>query len=148
MRAKALREALSQPKKERVSPSAEGIGQTVVREEEKPIATKDGKPSIEDLRRMELEELERIEAEEKAKQKENDRLRQSQVRSFTANTSAPAAPGRPLPTGGAGREEGETESMRDRMHVERRATQNPKRRQQMARRKINRHKSFERRFRP
>ncbi len=123
VRAKALREALSQPKKERVSPSAEGIGQTVVREEEKPIATKDGKPSIEDLRRMELEELERIEAEEKAKQKENDRLRQSQVRSFTANTSAPAAPGRPLPTGGAGREEGETESMRDRM---RRAPRNAK----------------------
>ena len=120
-RARALREALSQPKKEWVSPQAEGIGQTVVREEEKPAAAAapKGKLSPEDLRRMELEELERIEAEEKAKQKEVDRQRQSQVRSFTSNPSAPAAApfaGRPAPAGGhGGREEGESESMRDRL---------------------------------
>lgn len=113
-RAKALREALAQPKKERVSPSNEGIGQAVVREqvEEKPAA---GKPSIEDLRRMELEELERIEAQENAKKKESDRLRQDQVRSFTA-PSTPSAPftGRPSPSG-APRDDGDSESMRDRM---------------------------------
>ena len=112
-RARALREALAQPKKERPSLADEGIGQAVIREEEKPTAP--GKPSIEDLRRMELEELEKIEAEEKARQKENDRLRQDQVRSFTA-PSTPSAPfaGRPSPAG-APRDDGDSETMRDRM---------------------------------
>lgn len=118
-RAKALREALAQPKKERPESSDEGIGQAVHRAPEKTEeVTKPG--SVEDMRRRELEELERIEAEEKARQKENDRLRQDQVRSFTAPTSPGNTAGRPPPSGpGAPRREdgggGETESMRDRL---------------------------------
>lgn len=112
-RAKALREALSQPKKERPSASNEGIGQAVHRAEEKEEPAK--ADSVEDMRRRELEELERIEAEEKARQKENERLRQDQVRSFTA-PSGPSAPFAPRPsTPGAGREDSESESMRERM---------------------------------
>jgi translation initiation factor IF-2 len=78
-RAKALREALAQPKKERISAAEEGIGEMVHRED------------LEELRRSELAELERIEAEEKAKQQEAERSRQDQVRSFTA-------PSLPTPT--------------------------------------------------
>jgi len=68
-RAKALREALSQPKKERET-NRDGIGFTVHREEPKP--TVDGKPDPEELRRRELEELEKIEREERAKQQALD----------------------------------------------------------------------------
>jgi translation initiation factor IF-2 len=109
-RAKALREALAQPRKERPESSNEGIGVAVDRSTPK----EDSKPdSVEDARRRELEELERIEAEEKARQKENDRLRQDQVRSFTAH-QAPSAPySRPA---GTGRDtEEDTSSARDRM---------------------------------
>ncbi len=120
-RAKALREALSQPKKERPTAADEGIGQTVVRE--KP-AEKTAAESLDDARRRELEELERIEAEEKARQQENDRQRQSQVRSFTANT-APSAPfARPGGAAPSGRDDGDSESVRDRMR--RNNTRNPK----------------------
>ncbi len=116
-RAKALREALAQPKKERPEASDEGIGQAVHRAPEKTEEA--AKPdSVEDMRRRELEELERIEAEEKARQKENDRLRQDQVRSFTAPSSPGNFAGRPPPSGpGAPRRDdgGETESMRDRL---------------------------------
>ena len=87
-RAKALREALAQPKKERPA-NNEGIGFAVgkapaPKEEEKL-------DPVQEARRRELEELERIEAEEKTRQKENDRMRQDQVRSFTA-PSGPSAP--------------------------------------------------------
>lgn len=117
-RAKALREALAQPRKERPEVSDDVIGQQV-RREEKPA---DGKLDVEDLRRRELEELERIEAQEQARQKEADRQRQDQVRSFTAPTSVPNFAPRP-PAGGR---EGETEAetMRDRMR--RNAPRNPK----------------------
>jgi translation initiation factor IF-2 len=116
-RAKALREALAQPKKERPDTSNEGIGQAVHREPEK-TEVKSKADTIEDMRRRELEELERIEADEKKRQEEANRLRQDQVRSFTA-PSGPSAPfqGRPAPASpGTGRDEGgESESMRDRM---------------------------------
>ncbi len=107
-RAKALRDALSQPKKERVS--NEGIGEAVHR----PVAPEESKKdTTDDARRRELEELEKIEKEEKARQKENDRLRQDQVRSFTApNTPTFTTPARP----GGGREGGgEDETTRDRL---------------------------------
>ncbi len=122
-RARALREALAQPKKERTSLADEGIGQAVVRETEKPEEKVAGKPSIEDLRRMELEELEKIEAEEKAKQKENDRLRQDQVRSFTA-PSTPSAPfmGRGAPSNAV--RDDDSETTRDRMR--RNSPRNPR----------------------
>ncbi|HEU4837802.1 MAG TPA: translation initiation factor IF-2 [Micavibrio sp.] len=109
-RAKALREALAQPRKERPESSNEGIGVAV----DRSAPQEDSKPdSVEDARRRELEELERIEAEEKARQKENDRLRQDQVRSFTA-TQTPSSPfSRPA---GAGRNtEEDSGSARDRM---------------------------------
>ena len=109
-RAKALREALAQPRKERPENNDEGIGVAV----DRSVPKEDSKPdSVEDARRRELEELERIEAEEKARQKENDRLRQDQVRSFTAN-QAPSSPfARPA---GPGREkEEDAGSARDRM---------------------------------
>ncbi|PZQ44517.1 MAG: translation initiation factor IF-2 [Micavibrio aeruginosavorus] len=119
-RAKALREALSQPRKERPS-NNEGIGMAV---NKTPTPDKSAPPDIEDLRRRELEELERIEAEEKARQAENDRLRQDQVRSFTA-PSGPSTPFSPRPGApSAPREDGESESMRDRMR--RGAPRNPK----------------------
>ncbi len=108
-RAKVLREALAQPKKERDA-SDEVIGQAVTREVEVKDTTT--KPTTEDMRRRELEELERINAEEKARQKENDRLRQDQVRSFTA-PAGPSAPFAPRP--GAGRDSEDSESARDRM---------------------------------
>lgn len=115
-RAKALREALAQPKKERPESSNEGIGVPIHRAEEKVEAAKVEEPV--DMRRRELEELERIEAEEKARQKENDRLRQDQVRSFTA-TTAPSTPYSPRPgvpsaPGGHGGE-GDSETTRDRL---------------------------------
>jgi len=80
-RAKALREALSQPKKERETFSNDEIGKAVRKDE-----PKDAKPALdkEDLRRLELEELERIEREEKQKQQAADASRQDQVRSFTS----------------------------------------------------------------
>lgn len=112
-RAKALREALSQPKKER-APNTEGIGFAV---NKAPAATDNktsDKPNLEDLRRRELEELERIEAEEKAKQAEADRQRQDQVRSFTAPSgpsSAPPYAGRPRET----EDDSSSLSMRDRL---------------------------------
>lgn len=114
-RAKALREALAQPKKERVEDERDSeIGMVVNREEEKKP---EPKMTIEEARRRELEELEKIEAEEKARQKEADRQRQDQVRSFTA-PSTPSAPfaGRPAAPG-AGRvaEPTDNESTRDRM---------------------------------
>ena len=112
-RARALREALAQPKKERPAPSDEGIGQAVRREE--PAKAEAAAPlSADDLRRRELEELERIEKEEKAKQTEANRLRQDQVRSFTAS-QAPSFAGRPPLPGAAPRPDAEPESMRDRM---------------------------------
>ncbi len=116
-RAKALREALSQPRKEILAEgNNDGIGQTVQRETKAP-----DKPDVEDLRRRELEELERIETQERARQKESDRQRQDQVRSFIAPSSAPAVGPRPAP----GREgETEQETMRDRMR--RNAPRNPK----------------------
>ena len=109
-RAKALREALAQPRKERPDTSNEGIGGVVDRSSPKEETKPD---SVEDARRRELEELERIEAEEKARQKENDRLRQDQVRSFTA----PAGPSAPyVRPAGAGRDtEEDSGSARDRM---------------------------------
>ncbi len=107
-RAKALREALAQPKKERPI-SNEGIGETV----DKSAKEEAGKPTQDDLRRRELEELEKIEAEEKARQKENDRLRQDQVRSFTPGPSNFAP--RPGTPGPARDSEEESSSMRDRM---------------------------------
>lgn len=114
-RAKALREALAQPKKERSPKDNEGIGQTVNRATE---SGKDEKEDVEDLRRKELEELERIEAEEKARQQEADRMRQDQVRSFTAPSQTFSRP----PAGG--REDGDSESVRDRMR--RNNNRNPK----------------------
>ncbi len=108
-RAKALREALAQPRKERPA-NNEGIGFAVnkapVKEEAAPADT------VEDMRRRELEELERIEAQEKVKQQESDRLRQDQVRSFTAPSGPSSAPPRP----GAGRDsEEDAGSARDRV---------------------------------
>lgn len=110
-RAKALREALSQPKKER-APNTEGIGFAV---NKAPAADANAKPDIEELRRRELEELEKIEKEESARKAESDRQRQDQVRSFTA-PSTPSAPftGRPAPTGGRDSDD-DSSSMRDRM---------------------------------
>ena len=111
-RAKALREALAQPKKER-APSDDVVGQAVHKQAEPEVET--GKTDIESMRRRELEELEKIEAEEKARQKENDRLRQDQVRSFTAPTS-PSFAGRPPPSGGAPHGgEDDSQTMRDRL---------------------------------
>ncbi|PZO85059.1 MAG: translation initiation factor IF-2 [Micavibrio aeruginosavorus] len=115
-RAKALREALAQPKKERVEDERDSeIGTIVHREEPKKA---EPKMTIEEARRRELEELEKIEAEEKARQKEADRQRQDQVRSFTAPSTPSSAPfaGRPAAPG-AGRvaEPVDNESMRDRM---------------------------------
>lgn len=113
-RAKALREALSQPRKERAADSDNDIiGQPVVRE----TKAADEKPNIEDLRRRELEELEKIEAEEKARQKEADRQRQDQVRSFIAPSAPSSAPAGPR-TFGPGREattDADQETMRDRL---------------------------------
>ncbi|MFA5592196.1 MAG: translation initiation factor IF-2 [Micavibrio sp.] len=108
-RARALREALSQPKKERPA-NTDGIGLAVGKLPEKEEEPK-GDP-VEDARRRELEELERIEAEEKARQQEADRQRQDQVRSFTA-PSSPSFPARP---GAPAREsEDDSSSARDRM---------------------------------
>lgn len=108
-RAKALREALAQPRKERPESSNEGIGGVVDRSAPQETAKPD---TAEDARRRELEELERIEAEEKARQKENDRLRQDQVRSFTA----PSTPSAPYVRPATGREsEEDSGSARDRM---------------------------------
>ncbi len=106
-RAKALREALAQPKKERPK-NDEGIGFAVNKAPEKDA---NAKPDADDLRRKELEELERIEAEEKARQQEVDRQRQDQVRSFTA-PSTPATPYTPRPPS---RDGGEEETMRERL---------------------------------
>jgi translation initiation factor IF-2 len=122
-RAKALREALAQPKKERPETDTSEIGQAVRRPEEKPAPN--AKPDLEDLRRRELEELEKIEAEEKARQKEAERQRQDQVRSFTA-PSTPSAPAFTTP-GRFGRDAepgGEQESARERMR--RNNTRTPK----------------------
>jgi translation initiation factor IF-2 len=111
-RAKALREALAQPRKERPA-NNEGIGFAVgkapaPKEEEKL-------DPVQEARRRELEELERIEAEEKTRQKENDRMRQDQVRSFTA----PTGPSTPLPGRPAGPSSRESDddagSTRDRL---------------------------------
>lgn len=108
-RAKALREALSQPKKERSTDNNDGVG-TIV---DKSLPQKDNsKDETVDMRRRELEELERIEAEEQARQKENDRLRQDQVRSFAPSPSSFS--GRPLP-GSRDSGEEDTQSARDRM---------------------------------
>jgi translation initiation factor IF-2 len=81
-RAKALREALAQPKKERPV-NADGIGMAVRKEQPKDApAPKD----LDELRRLELEELERIERDEKAKHE----AAQRDVRTYTPAT--PAAP--------------------------------------------------------
>lgn len=111
-RAKALREALAQPRKERPATDNSEIGTIVNKTAEKEEASKPD--TVEDMRRRELEELERIEAQEKARQKENDRLRQDQVRSFTAPAN-PSAP--PMSRPGAGRDNdgGGDDSARDRM---------------------------------
>lgn len=113
-RAKALREALSQPKKERPT-NEDGIG-FAVNKAPTPDA-KSEKPDADELRRRELEELEKIEAEEKARQAEADRQRQDQVRSFTAPStpSAPSYAGRPAPAGRDGGEDDGGSSMRDRL---------------------------------
>ena len=110
-RARALREALAQPKKERVETSNEGIGAPV----HKPVeaAAKEEPVSADDLRRRELDELERINAEEKKRQAENDRLRQDQVRSFSP-ANAPVFPGRP-PVPGARPSEEDSQTTRDRL---------------------------------
>ena len=112
-RAKALREALAQPRKERPA-NTDGIGEAV---NKAPAVDPNAKPDIEDLRRRELEELERIQKEDKARQAESDRLRQDQVRSFTAPSTPSTFAGRPPPTTG-GRDlgdSGDQETMRDRL---------------------------------
>ena len=113
-RAKALREALAQPRKERPADN-DGVGTTVNKAVEKEEVSKPD--TVEDMRRRELDELERIEAQEKARQKENDRLRQDQVRSFTS-PGGPSLP--PVARPGAGRDNdgaggGADDSARDRM---------------------------------
>lgn len=110
-RAKALREALAQPRKERPA-NNDGIGFAVGKEPKKEEEVK--KDTVEDLRRRELEELERIEAEEKKKQAENDRMRQDQVRSFTAS-QAPSTPFQGRPGAPAAPREEDDSSARDRM---------------------------------
>ncbi len=110
-RAKALREALAQPRKERPAESNDGIGTVVNKAAPAEEAKKPD--TVEDMRRRELEELERIEAQEKARQKENDRLRQDQVRSFTA-PSGPSAPSAPRPGTGRDSDGGDDAYNRDR----------------------------------
>ena len=104
-RAKALREALSAPRKEREDKSlpssfkpAEAASGTS-EDKNMPLPNKD------ELRRRELEELQRIENEERVKTQETDKTRQEQYRSFTA----PAAP---RVVGG---DDDDSSSMRDRL---------------------------------
>lgn len=83
-RAKALKEALSAPKKKSAASDRGDIGKVV---------DKSAKPDADELRRKELEELERIEAEEKASKAETEQ--RARIDQIANRGPAPGAPGRP-----------------------------------------------------